>query len=167
MVVLRETFVKRNRYKTIRLKYLRGWAFNCFFNNTLFTLIKVWACFWLLFFFFLELHCILLFLSEGTEDNSSCWPAVTFLALTVSLNVSRALTQKNRSFVFPHSWQDVVQGPPEALRKTNGHSRLSVAVHFPKPGAGGRTRNTAMREKLRSYVTNKRWDTGAAHAAPQ
>lgn len=52
MVVLRETFVKRNRYKTIRLKYLRGWAFNCFFNNTLFTLIKVWACFWLLFFFF-------------------------------------------------------------------------------------------------------------------
>lgn len=42
MVVLRETFVKRNRYKTIRLKYLRGWAFYCcFFNNTFITLIKV------------------------------------------------------------------------------------------------------------------------------
>lgn len=66
--------------------------------------------------------------------------------LTVSLKVSRALTV-NSSFVFPHLWQDVVQGPPEALRKVDGHSRLSVAVLFPKPGAGGRTRNTATREK--------------------
>lgn len=100
MVVLREIFVKRNRYKTIRLKYLHGSAFYCcFFIWYLVHSYKGISVFGVLFvcLLFKKLHCIPFFLSDRTEENSSCWPAVTFLMCSLNSFL--------KGFQGPHSEQ--------------------------------------------------------------